>query len=161
MDLQSPKVKPGPCSERSIQSYCFTLRLIHKRANVQLSKVPAGFAETSVYDCQGGYHITVLLKNEAARPAYLRGDSCSSWGSASKSVMATFYNQDNYRPEDPKAFQWDLECRRGKNSIYNESHTTTINPVVLGQRFPNPGAHFRRNKDTVFILIDRYLFFLL
>lgn len=113
-------------------------------------------------NCQGGYHTTVLQKTEAARPAYLKGDSCSSWGSASKSVMATFYNQDNYHPEDPRAFQWDLGCRRGKKSIYSESHNMTINPVVLGQRFPKPGAHnFRRNKDTVFILIDRYLFFLL
>lgn len=111
-------------------------------------------------NCQGGYHTTVLQKTEAACPAYLRGDSCSCWGSTSKSVMATFYNQDNYHPEDPRAFQWDLECRRGKNPIYCESHNTTINPVVLGQRFPKPGAHnFRRNKDTVFILIDRYLFF--
>lgn len=50
---------------------------------------------------------------------------------------------------------------QGGKSIYSESHNTTINPVLLGQRFPKPGAHnFRRNKDTMFILIDRYLFFL-
>lgn len=49
-----------------------------------------------------------------------------------------------------------------KNSIYSQRHNMTINPVLQGQRFPKPGAHnFRRNKDTVFILIDRYLFFFL
>lgn len=121
-----------------------------------------GLQKHQFMNCQGGYHTTMLQKTEVARSAYLRGDSCSSWDSASKSVMATFYNQDNYHPEDPRAFQWDLECRRGEKSIYSKSHNTTINPVVLGQRFPKPGAHnFRRNKDTVFILIDRYLFFLL
>lgn len=49
---------------------------------------------------------------------------------------------------------------QGGKSIYSESHNMTINPVLLGQRFPKPGAqNFRRNKDTMFILIDRYLFF--
>ena len=34
-----------------------------------------------------------------------------------------------------------------------------MNPTLVGQRFPKRGTHnnFSRNKDALFILIDRYL----
>lgn len=65
-------------------------------------------------------------------------------------------------PGHPGTLQWELECRRGKNSIYSERHNMTINPVLQGQRFPKPGAHnFRRNKDTsVYFNRQVFIFFM-
>lgn len=81
-----------------------------------------------------------------------------------KSIMSTVYNKKAYNfiiPEDLGAFH-GICYASGKNSVHGaKAKRTTINLILLGQRFPKHGTqnNCRRNKDALFILIDRYLFF--
>jgi hypothetical protein len=61
-------------------------------------------------------------------------------------------------PEDPGAFHGI--CYAAEKKFCAQKARKTINPVFLGQRFPKCGTqnNFRRNKDALFTLIDRYLF---